>query len=176
MVCTGNICRSPAMHYLAGREWGDAAEVTSAGTYAEIGYDATPEIRRSAATRGVHIPRHRPSQLSAARIAQAHLVLVATENHERWVTHEMRGAQPHVFGLKQAATLAASATPPAGDTAAERLMNAAGALRAEQERNPVPLVTLDDPWAHSQEVYDRVFGEIADAIDAITRWAGLGER
>lgn len=176
MVCTGNICRSPAMHYVAAARWEDAAEVTSAGTYAEIGMDATREIRRSAAGAGVHIPRHRPSQLTAERVAQSQLVLVATANHERWITHEMGAAQPHVFGLKQAAELASTAPPPVGGTPAERLANAAAALRAEQDRNPVPLRTLEDPWARPQEVYDEVYGEIEGAIETITRWARLDER
>lgn len=175
MVCTGNICRSPAMHYLAEREWGDAAEVRSAGTYAEIGLDATREMRRSAAAAGVTFPRHSPTQLTEDLIAHSDLVLVATANHERWITHEMRLAQPHVFGLKQAAALTITAEPPQGETPAERLINAAKSLRAEQGRNPIELEALDDPWALSQDVYDRVYGEIAEAIAAITRWARLDE-
>ncbi|MCB2411254.1 low molecular weight phosphotyrosine protein phosphatase, partial [Demequina sp. TTPB684] len=59
-VCTGNICRSPAMHYLAAREWAEAADVSSAGISAEVGMDATPEIRRSATAHGLTLPRHRP--------------------------------------------------------------------------------------------------------------------
>lgn len=175
MVCTGNICRSPAMHYVAAGTWGNAAEVTSAGTYAEVGMDATREIRRSAAVAGVTIPRHRPSQLTAARVAQSHLVLVATATHERWITHEMGEPQPHVFGIKQAAELARTAEAPAGHTPAERLTHAAASLRAEYERSPVPLRTLDDPWSLPQHVFDTVYGEIADAIDVLTRWARLDE-
>ena len=52
----------------------------------------------------------------------------------------------------------------------------AAALRAEQDRNPVPLRTLEDPWARPQEVYDAVYGEIEGAIETITRWARLDER
>ena len=66
MVCTGNICRSPAMHYLAARDWVDAADVTSAGTHAEVGMDATPEMRRAAAKFDLAFPRHRPTQLTGS--------------------------------------------------------------------------------------------------------------
>lgn len=173
MVCTGNICRSPAMHYLAARDWASAAEVSSAGTHAETGMDATPEIRRSAAVRGLAIPRHRPTQLTAEFVARADLVLVATESHARWIAREMGGLPTHVFGLKQAAELAQRADAPAGASGAERLRNAATALRAEQDREPAPLRSLDDPWARDQATYDRVVGEIADAVSALTEWADV---
>jgi protein-tyrosine phosphatase len=173
MVCTGNICRSPAMHYLAARDWEGAAEVSSAGTHAETGMDATPEIRRSAAGLGLSFPRHRPTQLTAGLVTRADLVLVATESHARWIAREMGGLPDHVFGLKQAAELASRADGPAGETAAERLRRAASALRAEQQREPAPLRSLDDPWARDQGTYDRVMGEIADAFAALTDWADL---
>lgn len=173
MVCTGNICRSPAMHYLAARDWAGAAEVSSAGTHAETGMDATPEIRRSAAGYGLVMPRHRPTQLTASLVSRADLVLVATEAHARWIAREMGDLPDHVFGLKQAAELASRADDPAGETAAERLRGVTAALRAEQEREPAPLSSLDDPWARDQNTYDRVMGEIVDAMGAITDWADV---
>lgn len=174
MVCTGNICRSPAMHYLAAREWGDAAEVTSAGTHAEVAMDATPEMRRAASAYGLTFPRHRPTQLTAALVSGADLVLVATEAHARWIADDMGSLPDHVFGIKQAAELASRADAPSGATAAERLRSAAATLRAEQHRDPAPLRSLDDPWARDTATYDRVMGEIVDAIDGLTEWASLG--
>ncbi len=174
MVCTGNICRSPAMHYLAQREWGDAAEVTSAGTYAEIGMDATREMRRAADHYAVTMPRHRPTQLSRELVARADLVLVATETHARWIAHECGGMPDHVFGIRQAAELSTRAGTPPGDTPAERLRNAASALAAAQAEGPAPLRSLDDPWGHSQHVFDRVMAEIVADISALTLWARLG--
>ncbi len=173
MVCTGNICRSPAMHYLAARDWAGAADVTSAGTHAETGMDATPEIRRSAADLGLTIPRHRPTQLTAALASRADLVLVATASHARWIAREFGGLPAHVFGLKQAAELAQRADAPVGATGAERLRTAAAVLRAEQERDPAPLRSLDDPWARDRATYDRVMGEIVEAVDTLTHWAAL---
>jgi len=173
MVCTGNICRSPAMHYLAAREWADAAEVSSAGTHAEVGMDATPEMRRAAAAFGLTFPRHRPTQLTAGMVSRADLVLVATEAHARWIAGEMGSVPDHVFGIKQAAELASRAHTPSGGSPAERLRSAARALRAEQDRDPAPLRSLDDPWARDTATYDRVMGEIVDGIDALTAWARM---
>jgi len=171
MVCTGNICRSPAMHYLAAREWAESAQVT--GTHAQTGMDATPQIRRSAAKRGLTLPRHRPTQLTAELVARADLVLVATESHARWIAGEMGGLPAHVLGLKQAVELALRADAPAGTTGSERLRGAAAALRAEHEQRPAPLRSLDDPWALDQATYDRVMGEIVDAVSTLTTWAEL---
>lgn len=173
MVCSGNICRSPAMHYYAQRAWGDAAEVTSAGTWAEVGMDATREIRKSAEARGLTFPRHRPSQLDDAGIARADLVLVATQQHATWIDRRLGQVPDHVWGIRQAATLAQHAAAPTGDTRAERLRNMAGALATEHARAPEPLRSLDDPWGHSQSTFDRVMGEIADDIDVLTEWARL---
>lgn len=162
------------MHYLAQREWGDAAEVTSAGTYAEIGMDATREMRRAADHYAVTMPRHRPTQLSRELVARADLVLVATETHARWIAHECGGMPDHVFGIRQAAELSTRAGTPPGDTPAERLRNAASALAAAQAEGPAPLRSLDDPWGHSQHVFDRVMAEIVADISALTLWARLG--
>lgn len=173
MVCTGNICRSPAMHYLAAREWSDAADVSSAGIAAETGMDATDQMRRAAAAYDLTFPRHRPTQLTADMVASADLVLVATESHAWWIADKAGGLPGHVFGLKQAAELAQRADAPGGASGAERLRSAAAALSTEDDREPTPLRSLDDPWARDQATYDRVMGEIVDAVDVLTEWAAL---
>lgn len=175
MVCTGNICRSPAMHYLAQREWGDAAEVSSAGIYAEIGMDATAEMRRTALRHGLTMPRHRPTQLDRAILSRADLVLVATEQHARWIEREWGGTAAHVFGIKEAAELAGRADAPAGSSAQERLRNAAAALDAARQVEPAPLRSLDDPWSRDEATFDRVMDEIVEDLEALTLWARLRE-
>ncbi|GAB3624535.1 hypothetical protein GCM10027418_26200 [Mariniluteicoccus endophyticus] len=47
MVCTGNICRSPAGHLLLQRYLGDSVEVTSAGTHALVGQPVDPTRPRN---------------------------------------------------------------------------------------------------------------------------------
>lgn len=162
------------MHYLAAREWGEAARVLSAGTHAETGMDVPAPMRRSAAAAGLHIPRHRPTQLDEALITRSDLVLVATESHARWIEAELGHRPAHVFGLKQAVELAARAPRPEGDSPAARISSAAGVLAAEHAREPAPLRSLDDPYSRDQQTFDRVYGEIADAIDQLTAWADLG--
>ncbi len=175
MVCTGNICRSPAMHYLAQREWGEAARVTSAGIYAEIGMDATMPMRTSARRHGLDIPRHRPTQLDRDIIANADLVLVATQQHATWIEQEWNGVPEHAFGIKEVQDLVEWAEPPMGASPRERLVNAAPALHAARLERPAALRGLDDPYALDQETYDRVMDEIVESITAITAWARLAD-
>ncbi|MCB2411867.1 hypothetical protein LGT39_03250, partial [Demequina sp. TTPB684] len=146
---------------------------SSAGISAEVGMDATPEIRRSATAHGLTLPRHRPTQLTAALVHEADLVLVATEAHARWIEREVGSRPPHMFGLKQAAELSAIAQRPQGNTPAERLRTAAGALHIAGQQETTPLRSLDDPWGLDQATYDRVMTEIADALSALTEWASL---
>lgn len=162
------------MQCYAAREWGEAAEVLSAGTWAEVGHDATPQMRRTARRYGLDFPRHRPIQLSDAAIAEADLVLLATDQHATWIQRRLGELPRHAFGIRQAAELALRAPRPPGDTAAERLRNAAAALAAEQDRSPVPLRSLDDPWGTDESTHDRVMDEITADIDVLTAWAGLG--
>lgn len=161
------------MHYLAARDWGPAVEVRSAGTYAEIGMDVPREMRRAAERYGLAIPRHRPTQLDSRLLAQADLVLVATQAHADWISREAGLLPDHVFGLKEAVELATRASSPVGDTPAERLAATAAAMHRERLRERAPVRSLDDPWARPQDVFDRVMGEIAQAIDAIGRFAGV---
>ncbi len=173
MVCSGNICRSPAMHYYAQKVWGDAADVRSAGTWAETGLDATREIRRAAQHFGLTIPRHSPAQLDGQAIISSHLVLVATPQHESWVRRRLNEVPDHVWGIRQAASLARRAAPPVGDTPPERLRNMADALKAEHDRQPEPMRSLDDPYGYDQSTFDRVMAEIVEDIDTLTEWANL---
>lgn len=175
MVCTGNICRSPAMHYLAKREWGDAAEVTSAGIYAEIGMDVPSPMRMSARRHGLDIPPHRPTQLDRGILERADLVLVATQQHATWIEEEWNGVPPHAFGIKEAHELSERAEPPMGASPRERLVNAAAALHAARQADPAPLRSLDDPWSLDQDTYDRVMDEIVESLDALTAWARLAD-
>ncbi len=161
------------MHYLAAREWAEAADVTSAGIFAQVGMDATPQMRRAAASHGLTLPRHRPTQLTAALVERADLVLVATQAHARWIAQHLGNWPDHVFGLKQAAELASIAARPQGDSPAARLRAAAGALHSAGQPETTPLRSLDDPWGHDQVTYDRVMAEIADAVSALTDWATL---
>ena len=91
MVCLGNICRSP-MAELMLRDAADAAglanvRVESAGVAAEVGEPATPHTVTVLAESDIDGSRHVARQLTETMLANADLVLVATESVRRRVLH-----------------------------------------------------------------------------------------
>ncbi len=83
MVCLGNICRSPMAEFMlrhAAASAGVSIEVASAGVSAEVGRPATREARQVLAEIGVSGEGHVARMLTEQMLAEADLVLVATES------------------------------------------------------------------------------------------------
>lgn len=135
--------------------------------------DATREIRRSATEIGLTIPPHEPTQLDDQNIFHADLVLIASQHHASWISRRLGVIPDHVWGIRQAAGLAKRAAPPEGETPADRLLAMSDALKAEHDREPEPLRSLDDPYGYDQATFDRVMAEIVEDIDVLTEWARL---
>lgn len=92
-VCTGNICRSPAMEFLLAQALGDDGRfaVRSAGTHAERGWPVHPPMDRMLADRGIDVRAFAARQADRSTLHEADLVLTATQQHLGWVTeHEPR--------------------------------------------------------------------------------------
>ncbi len=88
MVCLGNICRSPMAEFMlrdAAANAGVNIEVESAGVSAEVGRPATREAREVLAEIGVSGEGHFARMLTEQMLAEADLVLVATESLMRRV-------------------------------------------------------------------------------------------
>jgi len=88
MVCLGNICRSPMAEFMlrdAAATAGLAIEVESAGVSAEVGRPATREARQVLSEIGVSGEGHVARMLTEQMLAEADLVLVATESLMRRV-------------------------------------------------------------------------------------------
>lgn len=84
IVCTGNICRSPAAegllkHYL--KESHSDIIVQSAGTHALIGHPADPNSIEVLQERGIDITAHRARQLKHELIGWSNLILVMEKHH-----------------------------------------------------------------------------------------------
>ncbi len=112
VVCTGNICRSPAaaallQHRLAQAGLGDW-HVTSAGTWARDGQPATSHMVTLLADRGLDLSAHRARTVNHHILRAADLVLVMTRNHAEalrlefpdqahkiYVLSEMLGGEPY---------------------------------------------------------------------------------
>ena len=83
-VCSGNICRSPLAQVMASaalREAGIDAIVESCGTAALGGQDAERGARRQAELLGLSLDEHRARAVTRELIADASLVVCATDRH-----------------------------------------------------------------------------------------------
>ncbi len=92
-VCTGNICRSPAMEFYLERAWGDDAVVTSGGTIAATGWHIPDPMRVAEEAAGLTVPHHEPRQLDVDIIEAQDLILVAAISHAEWIERHV-GARP----------------------------------------------------------------------------------
>jgi protein-tyrosine phosphatase len=188
VVCTGNICRSPAIERLlaAGlggtfRGQGDgrlapAIEVSSAGTGAVADLPMTGEMATLVTAAGGVVAGFSSRNLTAGLVTEADVVLTATRRHRSTVVELVPSAVRRSFTLREFARLAASIDPAdlpgAGATTADRL--AALIPLATAHRGTVrPRAATDDdvidPYGGGSTLYARAFAELEPAVRTIVR-------
>src|SRR6187200_3227962 len=77
-VCTGNVCRSPAVERLMRREVGATISVSSAGTHALVGHPISEPMARLLRRSGVDERAFTARQLTEKLVKEADLVLALT--------------------------------------------------------------------------------------------------
>lgn len=171
-VCTGNICRSPAMEFYLERAWGDDAIVSSAGTMAATGWHIPSPMRAAEEAAGLVVPEHEPRQLDVETIESHDLVLVAAHSHRDWIERHVGAVPPNTFLLTEAAALATVARRPAGDSRADRIRTAASLLSAARSLDDGVHADVDDPYLRGDEAYVAAMEEIAELLDSLIAWVG----
>ena len=164
-VCTGNVCRSAMAeallrHGLDGRG-PDVDVVASAGTDS-TGGPATDKAVEVLADRGVDLAGHRSSQLTAASMADADLIVAMTRRHEAAVTALDQAARSRTFLAGEVARLGGWVGPVGTDGMAAwvRALDGArgGHFTTGRVADEVP-----DPYGEPLESYRRC----ADRLDGI---------
>ncbi len=123
-VCTGNTCRSSLAEaimkkILADRTAADyseadsgesslTVEVSSAGTSAFAGDEASPHAIEVAREQGIDLTGHRSRRLTHHLLETVDLVLTMTQSHKRAVLAMAPAMEGRVFTLKEAAWLSGS--------------------------------------------------------------------
>ncbi len=173
-VCTGNICRSPAVErLLAARLAGTDIVVGSAGTDAVVGHPVSAPMVPLLADAGGSASGFVARQLTADLVASASLVLALTLRHRSQIVALHPAAVRRTFTLLELARLAptidASALPAGPASARLRALVplAASARRAPQRPSDDE---VPDPYLAGDAAYRASFALIAPAVDAI---AGL---
>jgi protein-tyrosine phosphatase len=176
-VCTGNVCRSPAVERLLTHELGSHSgiQVTSAGVDAVVGAAIAAPMASLMAEAGVAPGGFNARQLTETMIRDADLVLALTRGHRSQIVSLHPGSVRRTFTLRELARLARDVDPaslPPGRPA-ERLA-ALFPLAAAQRGQKVFEPTDDDvvdPYGGDPALYRTSFDQLHPAVREIARLA-----
>ncbi|MBK6440738.1 MAG: low molecular weight phosphatase family protein [Actinomycetales bacterium] len=181
VVCTGNICRSPAGERLLRHLLppGAGIEVNSAGTYAVVGHAIEPSMARLLTADGVDIWGFAARRLTEKLVAAADLVLTMETGHRTAVVQTLPQALSRTFTLREFAHLVAAhheatSTAYLGADPATRLREltaVAAERRARRVGPPCPEPDIDDPYRKGDAAYARAYAAIRTAVDVIAAQA-----
>ncbi len=171
-VCTGNVCRSPAVERLLGTWLGPAGiEVRSAGTHALVGAPMSEPMAALVAGAGGRPEGFAARQLTEALLAESDLVLALTTAHRAAVVEAYPRALRTAFTLRELARLGRALAPDAlaPGLAADRLRALVPlALAARSEHPAAPGDDdVEDPYRRGEEVYRRSFGQLLPAVHTL---------
>ena len=177
-VCTGNICRSPAVERLLAARLGADSQVlaTSAGTRAVVGAPVSGPMVPLMRAAGASVEDFVARQLTRGIVRDADLILALTRRHRRTVVDLHPAAVRRTFTLRELARLAGTVDPdelPPGSPA-ERLAALVPLAAAERGRHPHRPGEDDDvidPYRRSGAVYADVFDTIQPAVELLARLA-----
>lgn len=173
LVCTANICRSPAAAGLLAGRLGPSIEVVSRGTRAVPGagmceVSASWVLMNGGDAAGGHISR----QLELADIRASTLILTASQRHRAKVIELRPSAQVRTFTLAQAARIAqwrrSMGDLPVDADRPNRLLWLVEEMDAHRGAAPRPaLDSADDlPDPHHGASHAEVFGSLLAAVNA----------
>ncbi|MBI9116191.1 arsenate reductase/protein-tyrosine-phosphatase family protein [Sanguibacter suaedae] len=172
-VCTGNICRSPAVERLLVDRLGPGSGVvvSSAGVGAVVGAPVPEQMAGLVEGAGGSVEGFAARQLTEGMLREAQLVLVLTRSHRSRVVDMYPGAVRRTFTVRELARLAGAvgrAGLPEGTTA-ERfaaLLPLAAAQRGLHQVAPEEDDVVD-PYRRADEVYAESFGQLLPAVEVI---------
>ncbi|MCZ2819107.1 hypothetical protein O2V63_02045 [Modestobacter sp. VKM Ac-2977] len=175
LVCTANICRSPAAEALLRAELAaaDDVEVASAGLTARVGSAIAPEMANALA---VPVTGFQARQVTSEVVGGADLVLTMTREQRAALVALVPAAVRRTFTLKEFAALVALAAGRArvsGASTRQRLSSAtAEAPRFRSARVAGAEDDIADPYGGRPADYSRAAGEIEQAVAALVSAVG----
>jgi protein-tyrosine phosphatase len=172
-VCTGNVCRSPAVERLLARDLGPTVFVSSAGTHALVGQPISEPMARLLRSNGVDKTKFAARRLTESLMKDADLVLTLTRAQRSLVVELCPPAVRRTFTVREFARLLGkldSSALPDG-TPAERLRAAMPLAAAQRSLRRAPSQDDDviDPFRLSADIYAASFAEISSAVNAIVQ-------
>lgn len=179
VVCTANVCRSPAAAGLLARVL-PGVEVVSRGIRVRPGMSVCPTTAQWLAGFGVDASGHVPTALTEDDVRAATLVLTAGRRHRAEVAALRGSAAVRTHTLAEAARLVADVPPqtwwsgPADDS--ERVLALAeGLYRVRSQPDAAAAGPQDDvPDPHSGTPHEEVLGRIGECLAALDRVLSAG--
>lgn len=170
-VCTGNVCRSPAVERLLAGRLEPTVSVSSAGTHALVGRPISEPMAALLRRSGVASEPFRARRLSEQMLREADLILSMTRDQRALIVELWPAAVRRVFTLREFARLLTFVDPsalPLG-TPPDRLRAAIRLAAAERGRTRVSPAEDDvvDPFRLADDIYAESFGQIMSAVDVI---------
>jgi protein-tyrosine phosphatase len=172
-VCTGNLCRSPALEALLARELDDTVIVSSAGTRGWTDAPVHEPMARMLSADGVDASAFRSRPLTAQHVRDADLVLALAAAHRAEVLEHEPVALRRTLTLGELARLA-EAVPPgtvAGTTDAERLRSLVSAALARRHlfAGAHPDDDVLDPFRQPDDVYRTSYTQITGHVERLLK-------
>lgn len=175
-VCTGNVCRSPAIELLLRQQLGPhgTVRVHSAGTRALIGERIAAHTRDLLEEAGVDTSQFRARQLTGDLIDRADLVLTATRDQRSVVVQLVPSAVRRTLTfLEFVRLLPASASERSKVDVTSDGHELAGLLRAVQDRRgTVPIEGMSDdianPTRNSRRAHKKPLAQIVAGVNVLT--------
>ena len=169
-VCTGNICRSPAIERLLAYRLAGSAAVASAGTMAVVGAPIAEPMAQLLIGVGVSPAGFAARRINQRMIDESDLILTASTEHRSAVVALQPLAMKKTFTLLEFARTvphvsAAVAHLPLAQRVpalAQQTYQARPHLRFSREQIDIP-----DPFGNAQEVYVTAFTLITHAVNDI---------
>jgi protein-tyrosine phosphatase len=175
VVCTGNVCRSPAAEILLRAALGarSGVAVGSAGTRALVGRPVEPSMARLLTAAGAEPAGFAARQLTAADVASADLVLTAERAHRSAVVALHPRALRRTFTLLEFADLSVLASSRAGTEAAGPdasarlawLVDTAPTLRPSRPAGA--LDDVPDPFGRDEACFAAAAEQVGSAVAAL---------
>ncbi|PFG19082.1 low molecular weight phosphatase family protein [Serinibacter salmoneus] len=163
VVCTGNICRSPAGELLLQHATGPAVSVASAGTQGLPKARVHPRMGELLARDAIVSEKFRSRRIRPEMAEGALLVLTATREHRAAVLREAPRVLNRTFTIKEFAALLALEEVHGGGRS---LVRSAAVHRARCPLRDDEL-DIEDPIGQDREVFERVYLEIKAAMRPI---------
>lgn len=172
VVCTGNICRSPAVErLLAARLAGSDVQVASAGTRAVVGHAVSAPMVPLVTAAGATADGFAARQLTPDLIREADLVIALTRGHRTEIVELVPGAVRRTFTLRELGRLLGHVDPQAlrdaGDTPGARVRALPALAAGVRHLAGTGPTDVADPIGGSDAVYRASFDEMTPAIGTL---------